>query len=190
MRQEHPVAAVLDEIAEHLYAARAQARGPRVDRRSDRIGTDPHDARAAVGAHGHAHREREAVGADERQHDALERLFSEVEPAAATVAPLGFDDDGTNFVLRADVPGLTENDFDISVAGNTVTLRGERKVTVPEGYSTHRRERSAVKFAKSYQLPTRVDADKVTATLKHGVLTLTLPKVAEAQPRQISVKAA
>ena len=52
------------------------------------------------------------------------------------------------------------------------------------------RERSAVKFAKSYQLPARVDPDKVTATLKHGVLTLTLPKVAEAQPRQISVKAA
>jgi len=120
----------------------------------------------------------------------LERLFSESEPSARAGATLAFDDDGTNFVLRADVPGLSESDFEISVAGNTVTLRGERKVEVPEGYSTHRRERSAVKFAKSYQLPTRVDADKVTATLKHGVLTLTLPKVAEAQPRQISVKAA
>jgi HSP20 family protein len=103
---------------------------------------------------------------------------------------LSFDDDGSNFVLRADVPGLTEEDLQISVAGNTVTLRGERKVQVPEGYSTHRRERSAVSFAKSYQLPTRVDADNVTATLKHGVLTLTLPKVADARPRQISVKAA
>jgi HSP20 family protein len=120
----------------------------------------------------------------------LERLFSEAEPSTVAATTLGFDDDGANFVLRADVPGLSENDFEISVAGNTVTLRGERKVEVPEGYSTHRRERSAVKFAKSYQLPTRVDADKVTATLKHGVLTLTLPKVAEAQPRQISVKAA
>jgi len=117
-------------------------------------------------------------------------LFSEVEPSQSVGTPLGFEDDGSNFVLRADVPGLTQNDFEISVAGNTVTLRGERKVAVPEGYSTHRRERSAVKFAKSYQLPTRVDADKVTATLKHGVLTLTLPNVAEAQPRQISVSAA
>ena len=128
-------------------------------------------------------------GAQAQLRRELERLFAESEPAAVT-APVGFDDDGTNFVLRADVPGLTENDFEISVAGNTVTLRGERKMTAPEGYSTHRRERSAVKFAKSYQLPTRVDAEKVTATLKHGVLTLTLPKVAEAQPRQISVKAA
>ena len=121
----------------------------------------------------------------------VERLFGEVErqaqPGSATAS---FKDDGGNFVLTADVPGLTESDIQISVAGDTVTLRGERNVTVPEGYSTHRRERSAVNFAKSYQLPTRVDADKVVATLKHGVLTLTLPKVAEAQPRQISVKAA
>ena len=51
-------------------------------------------------------------------------------------------------------------------------------------------ERSAVSFAKSYQLPTRIDADKVVATLKHGVLRLTLPKAADAQPRQISVTTA
>ncbi len=121
----------------------------------------------------------------------LDRLFGDFERSAAPAAStLGFDDDGRNFVLRADVPGLTESDFEISVAGNTVTLKGERKVDVPEGHSVHRRERSAVRFAKSFELPTRVDADKVTATLKHGVLTLTLPKVAEAQPRRISVNAA
>jgi HSP20 family protein len=129
-------------------------------------------------------------GAHAQLRRELERLFNDVEPNATAGTMLGFNDDGSNFVLHADVPGLTEGDLEISVAGNTVTLRGERKVEVPEGYSTHRRERSAVKFAKSYQLPTRVDADKVTATLKHGVLTLTLPKAAEAQPRQISVKAA
>jgi HSP20 family protein len=122
----------------------------------------------------------------------LERLFGEFERTASPQSSmLGFEDDGTNFVLRADVPGLAENDLQISVAGNTVTLRGERKVDeAPEGYSAHRRERSTVRFARSFDLPARVDADKVTATLKHGVLTLTLPKVAEAQPRQISVKAA
>jgi len=121
----------------------------------------------------------------------LDRLFGDFEREAAPAAStLSFDDDGSNFVLRADVPGLTEKDFEISVAGNTVTLKGERKVDVPEGHSVHRRERRAVRFAKSFELPTRVDADNVTATLKHGVLTLRLPKVAEAQPRQISVTAA
>jgi HSP20 family protein len=121
----------------------------------------------------------------------LDRLFGDFERAATSGAtPVHFDDDGTNFVLRADVPGLSENDVQISVAGNTVTLRGERKVEVPEGHSVHRRERSAVRFAKSFELPARVDPDKVTATLKHGVLTLTLPRAAEVQPRQISIKAA
>lgn len=120
----------------------------------------------------------------------LERLFGEAERSNPSNATSNFKDDGANFVFTADVPGLTQGDIEISVAGDTVTLRGERKVAVPEGYSTHRRERSAVSFAKSFQLPTRVDADKVVATLKHGVLTLTLPKAAEAQPRQISVNAA
>jgi HSP20 family protein len=121
----------------------------------------------------------------------VQRLFEEAERSAAPrAAQVGFEDDGSNFVLRADVPGLTEKDVQISVAGSTVTLRGERKLEVPEAHSVHRRERREVRFAKSFQLPARVDAEKVTATLKHGVLTLTLPKAADAQPRQISVKAA
>lgn len=122
----------------------------------------------------------------------LERLFGDIEASSAP-APAGsvsFEDDGEKFVLRADVPGLSENELELNLAGNTLTLRGERKLEVPEGHSVHRRERSAYRFAKSYQLPARVEADKVTATLKHGVLTLTLPKAAEAQPRQISIKAA
>jgi HSP20 family protein len=121
----------------------------------------------------------------------LDRLFGDFERSVgAPSTAVTLEDEGNNFVMHADVPGLTENEFQISVAGNTVTLRGERKVAVPEGYSVHRRERSAVTFAKSFELPARVDADKVTATLKSGVLTLTLPKAADAQPRQISVKAA
>ena len=121
----------------------------------------------------------------------LDRLFGDFERSVgAPSTAVTFEDEGGSFILHADVPGLTESEFQISVAGSTVTLRGERKVEVPEGYSVHRRERSAVTFAKSFELPARVDADKVTATLKNGVLTLTLPKAADAQPRQISVKAA
>lgn len=123
----------------------------------------------------------------------LERLLGGFEQSSS-YAPhanaVTFQDDGNNFVLQADVPGLSEKDFQIDVAGSTLTLRGERKLDVPEGYTVHRRERSAFHFAKSYELPARVDGEKATATLKHGVLTLTLPKAAEAQPRQISVKAA
>ena len=127
----------------------------------------------------HAHLRRE-----------LDRLFGDFERSAPSASAVNFEDDGTNFVLRADVPGLAEADVQISVAGNTVTLRGERKVEVPEGHSVHRRERTAVRFAKSFELPARVDAEKVSATLRLGVLTLTLPRAADAQPRQIAVKAA
>jgi HSP20 family protein len=121
----------------------------------------------------------------------LDRLFGELErgPQPAS-SPVSFEDAGESFVFRADVPGLSEAELHINVSGNTLTLRGERKIDVPEGYSAHRRERSAYRFDKSYELPARVDAEKATATLKHGVLTLTLPKAAEAQPRQIAVKAA
>lgn len=132
-------------------------------------------------------------GAQSQLRSELERMLGELERSSAFAPAAGgvsFDDQGDKFVLQADVPGLTENDFQINLAGNTLTLRGERKLDVPEGHSAHRRERSPYRFAKSYELPSRVDADKVTATLKHGVLTLTLPKAAEAQPRQISVKAA
>jgi HSP20 family protein len=121
----------------------------------------------------------------------LDRLFGEFERSAQpSGSAVNFEDQGETFIFRADVPGLSEADLSINVSGNTLTLRGERKVEVPEGYSAHRRERSGYRFDKSYELPARVDADKATATLKHGVLTLTLPKAAEAQPRQIAVKAA
>jgi HSP20 family protein len=122
----------------------------------------------------------------------LDRVLGEFERSAGQHATpaVTFEDDGASFTFRADVPGLTENDFQINVAGTTLTLRGERKLEAPEKYSAHRRERSAFRFAKSFELPARVDAEKATATLKHGVLTLHLPKVAEAQPRQISVTAA
>ena len=122
----------------------------------------------------------------------LERLFGELERASSQPASSGvtFEDQGESFVFRADVPGLNEADLRIDVSGNTLTLRGERNIAVPDGYSAHRRERSAYRFDKSYELPSRVDADKASAVLKHGVLTLTLPKVAEAQPRQIAIKAA
>jgi HSP20 family protein len=123
----------------------------------------------------------------------LDRVLGEFERSAGSqrAAPaVTFEDEGASFTFRADVPGLTEKDFQINVAGNTLTLRGERKLEAPEKYSAHRRERSEFRFAKSFELPARVDADKATATLRHGVLTLHLPKVAEEQPRQISVTAA
>lgn len=100
-----------------------------------------------------------------------------------------FEDTGQNFVLRLEVPGVEQKDIELSVQGSTLTLKGERKEQPREGYSVHRKERSAFRFARSFSLPARIDNENVSAELKLGVLSVTLPKAKEAQPRQINVRA-
>jgi HSP20 family protein len=107
----------------------------------------------------------------------------------ATWPRLSVYDTGSALVLYAEVPGLKETDVKIEIAQDVLSLSGERKVDAPEGYAVHRRERAPVKFARSLALPCKVDVDKATATVADGLLTLTLPKSPEAQPRQITVKA-
>lgn len=98
-------------------------------------------------------------------------------------------DTGASLVIHAEVPGLGEKDVQLSINQDVLTLKGERKFDGPEHYSVHRQERGPVKFARSFTLPTKVDPEHASATLKNGVLTITLPKTPEAQPRQISVRA-
>jgi HSP20 family protein len=93
------------------------------------------------------------------------------------------------FIVKAEVPGLTEKDVSVSVEDDALVVRGERKSAVPEGYKVHLRERASVAFTRKLPLPARVDANSVTAKLNDGVLTITLPKAKEALPRQIAVKA-
>jgi HSP20 family protein len=94
------------------------------------------------------------------------------------------------FVVKADVPGLGEGDVAVSVQDEVLVIRGERKSQVPEGYKVHVRERAPIAFTRKLPLPARVDFGAVTASLKDGVLTITLPKAKEALPRQITVKTA
>ena len=123
----------------------------------------------------------------------LDRLFGDLEraPSVANFTPaVSFDDTGEALTLRAELPGLTEKEIDINVTANTLTVKAARKTEAPEGYTAHRRERQSFSFAQSYELPSRVDPEKVQASLKQGVLTLTLPKVAEAQPKKVTVTVA
>ncbi len=93
------------------------------------------------------------------------------------------------FVVKVEVPGLAEGDVSVSVEDDALVIRGERKSEVPEGYKVHLRERTPIAFARKVPLPDRIDFDAVAASLKDGVLTITLPKAKEALPRQIAVKA-
>lgn len=120
-------------------------------------------------------------------------LFDFDAPAADYGAHQGFprttlEDTGSAFVLRAEVPGLSEKDLDLNVEGETVTIKGERSTTLPEGYSVHRRERGSQRFARSFALPSAVDSERAEASLQNGVLTVTIPKAQQAQPRKITVK--
>jgi HSP20 family protein len=71
-----------------------------------------------------------------------------------------------------------------------LTIRGERRDDAPEGYTTHRKERSAARFSRTVALPAQVETDDVQANLKNGVLELRLPKAAAERPRTITIKAA
>jgi len=101
---------------------------------------------------------------------------------------IGLFDTAEQLVLRAEVPGVIEEDLDITIDQETLTLKGTRKIAIPEGYTVHRQERAETTFARSFSLPCKVDGDKTEAVLKDGLLTVTLPKAPEVHARQIAVK--
>ncbi len=108
---------------------------------------------------------------------------------AAAWPPVNAFETKDAFVYRAEVPGLGENDVSVYVEEESLVLRGERKSAVPEGYQVRLRERAPVAFTRKLPLPGRVEGEGVTATVKDGVLTITLPKAKDTLPRQIAVKA-
>ena len=139
----------------------------------------------------------------ERDFAALEELrrymswFDEAgRRSLATEAGLGrtwprmnLHDNGSELVLRMVAPGLSDNDINLTLTGDTLAISGTRAVNVPEGYSVHRQERGSIEFSRSFALPSKVDPNKVEAKVKDGIMTVTMAKAAEAQPRQITVKA-
>jgi HSP20 family protein len=85
------------------------------------------------------------------------------------------------------VPGMRKEDIDISLQDGMLTIAGERARSSGEGDNAERTERFSGKFRRSITLPTRVDAGKVSATYKDGILTVTLPKAEEAKPKKVEV---
>jgi HSP20 family protein len=93
-----------------------------------------------------------------------------------------------NLILRAELPGMTEKDIDLKIEGNTLTLKGERKMENEDKKSNyHRVESFYGSFSRSFRLPDTVDYEKIDAKYKNGVLTVTLPQKPEVKPREIPV---
>jgi len=132
-----------------------------------------------------------------RLHDEMNRWtegFFDDAPAArrygAAYPALNTWEDGDNAWVEAELPGLGLDDIEVLVNGGEVTINGERKLGEPQGATWHRRERSHGRFSRTLTLPWDVDADKVQATLRDGVLTVQLPKAETAKPRKVKVMSA
>lgn len=94
-------------------------------------------------------------------------------------------------VLKAELPDMRREDIEITVENNTLTLRGERKLDQEiKQENFHRVERAYGSFVRSFSLPNTVDAARINAEYKNGVLTVKLPVREEARPRTISIDAA
>jgi HSP20 family protein len=95
-----------------------------------------------------------------------------------------------HFVLRADLPGLADDDVSIEIQDNTLTISGERKSEHEERQrGWYRLERSFGRFSRSLTLPEGVNADAVTAGFDKGVLEVRIPKPEERKPRRVAIKA-
>ena len=123
-------------------------------------------------------------------NDLFGSFLSGTEPFFSRVYPaLNISEKDNNFYVRAELPGVNVDSLDISVVEGRLQIRGERKIEVEEQKTSyHRREREAGFFRRTIALPARVDPGKVSASMKNGVLTITLPKSEEAKPKKITVK--
>jgi HSP20 family protein len=113
----------------------------------------------------------------------------ETWPLTAWTPPCDIYETDKKVVLKVELPEVMKEDVKVTMENNVLMLRGERKFeeeTDRENY--HRVERRYGEFMRSFTLPTYVDATKIDAEFKHGVLTVTLPKREEARAKQIDVK--
>ena len=91
------------------------------------------------------------------------------------------------YIVIAEVPGMTRDELDIRVHEGRLTIAGDRRERTPQCEQYHRVERGHGGFSRTFHLPVAVDGDRVTADLRNGVLTVTCPKAADGASRRIQV---
>ena len=131
--------------------------------------------------------------------DRINRLFSESLPRwggeegtwGSWVPAVDIYEKEDNLVLKAELPGMSEKEIDIRVENGVLTLSGERKRESEfKDENVHRTERYYGSFTRTFALPTTVDAEKIRASYKNGILELVLPKAEAARPKRIEIKVA
>jgi HSP20 family protein len=113
-----------------------------------------------------------------------------LEPLEEWVPAVDISESDDKITVKAEVPGLDAKDIQISLVGDVLTVKGEKKSEREEKKENyHLVERSYGSFSRSLKLPATVDADKIEATYKQGVLTVECPKKEEVKPKTIDIKA-
>ncbi len=108
--------------------------------------------------------------------------------ASGAYPPLNVFRKGEDFVLVTEIPGINKSDLEIEVNRNTLRLAGRKQVQYPEKASLHRRERLEGRFDRAITLPVEIDADRVQADYRDGILTVLLPRAERDKPKSIQVK--
>jgi HSP20 family protein len=123
------------------------------------------------------------------------RLFENLDPFHSTrqmhrYPPLNLYDAGDRYLLSVPLPGVVASDIDLTITGETLTMRGERKRTEGVKDDNYRRqERPMGRWSRTITLPDRVDSTLVSASFADGILTVSVPKAESAKPRHITVMA-
>jgi len=127
---------------------------------------------------------------DRMVSDFFPRVGWESTPAEALWTPaVDVRDEKEGFVIKAELPGVEKEDLKVEVSDGVLTLSGTKKQeAVSEEEGVYRAERSYGEFKRAFALPDAVDAEKIDAQYRNGVLTVTLPKKPEATPKQISIR--
>jgi HSP20 family protein len=116
------------------------------------------------------------------------RGSDELMTSGTFVPPVDIYEDEHGLTLKMEVPGVAQENLNISLENNTLTVAGERKFEKNEKEENfHRIERRYGSFARSFSLPNTVDGEKVNANYENGILSIQLAKKAEAKPKQIKV---
>jgi HSP20 family protein len=101
--------------------------------------------------------------------------------------PLNVFQKGDDFVVIAEVPGVTKSDLEVQVKGSTIRLSGAKSVSYSERAAVHRRERLGGEFDRAVTLPVEIDPDGVKAEYRDGILALFLPRAERDKPKSIKV---
>jgi len=113
-----------------------------------------------------------------------------VRDDTAMMPPVNVVEDASGIVLYADLPGVPKENLNVHLESDTLTIEGDIKLDTPEGMETNHAEVTLPRFRRVFTLSKELDATKVQAEFKHGVLKLNIPKADHAQPRKIAVTVA